>query len=38
MNKGNIRNICLREDKIFASLYEDTEKGMWRNFNLVNFT
>ena len=26
-----------REEKDFASLYEDTKKKMWRNFNLVNF-
>ena len=26
MSKGSIQNICLREDKYFASLYEDNKK------------
>ena len=28
MGKGSIQNICLREDKDFAFLHEDTKKKM----------
>ena len=36
INKGIIQNICLREDKDFASLYRDTKKKIGQNFKLLN--
>ena len=36
INKGIIQNICLREDKDFASLYRDTKNKIGQNFKLLN--
>ena len=38
MNEGRIENIRLRENKNFASLYEDTKEKMLRNFKLVELS